>query len=40
MAAGLDVLWSRYVKAGQWDVELNAEDDNAKEVLLLCEARD
>jgi hypothetical protein len=40
MVAGLDVLWSRYVRAGQWDVELNAEDDNAKEILLLCQSRD
>ena len=40
MVAGLDVVWSRYVRAGQWDVELNAEDDNAKEILLLCRARD
>jgi 2-polyprenyl-3-methyl-5-hydroxy-6-metoxy-1,4-benzoquinol methylase/GNAT superfamily N-acetyltransferase len=40
MLAGLNVLWSRYVRAGQWDVEVNAEDDNAKEILLLCQARD
>jgi hypothetical protein len=40
MVAGLDVVWSRYVRAGQWDLELNAEDDNAKEILLLCRARD
>jgi len=39
MKAGLGVLWSRYVRAGQWDVELDAEDDNAKEILVLCEAR-
>jgi 2-polyprenyl-3-methyl-5-hydroxy-6-metoxy-1,4-benzoquinol methylase/GNAT superfamily N-acetyltransferase len=37
MKMGLNVLWSRYVRAGQWDVELGAEDDNAKEILLLCE---
>jgi SAM-dependent methyltransferase len=35
---GLRVLWSRYVRAGQWDVALAPEDDNAKEILLLCEA--
>jgi len=39
MKAGLGVIWSRYVRAGQWDVELNADDDNAKEILLLCQAR-
>jgi len=38
MKAGLNVVWSHYVRAGQWDKELNAEDENAKEILLLCEA--
>lgn len=37
---GLRVLWARYVRAGQWEVELAPEDDNAKEILLLCEAAD
>ena len=37
MKMGLSVLWSRYVRAGQWEMELGAEDDNAKEILLLCE---
>lgn len=40
MLNGLSVLWSRYVRAGQWDVALSPEDDNAKEILLLCEATD
>jgi SAM-dependent methyltransferase len=40
LRAGLDVLWARYVRAGHWDVELSPEDENAKEILLLCEARD
>ncbi len=40
LRAGLDVLWARYVRAGHWDVELSPEDDNAKEILLLCEVRD
>jgi len=35
---GLNVLWSRYVRAGHWDVPLAPDDDNAKEILLLCEA--
>ncbi len=33
--AGLVVLWSRYVRAGAWEVE--AEPHRAKEILLLCE---
>ena len=36
MLNGLRVLWSRYVRSGQWDVALAPEDDNAKEILLLC----
>jgi 2-polyprenyl-3-methyl-5-hydroxy-6-metoxy-1,4-benzoquinol methylase/GNAT superfamily N-acetyltransferase len=39
MVNGLNVLWTRYVRAGQWDVELDPADDNAKEILVLCEAR-
>ena len=38
MTAGLDIVWSRYVRAGQWEVELSPDDDNAKEILLLCRA--
>jgi hypothetical protein len=38
MRAGLNVLWSRYVRAGQWEIELSPEDEDAKEILLLCEA--
>ncbi len=38
MLNGLSVLWSRYVRAGQWEIALSPEDDNAKEILLLCEA--
>jgi SAM-dependent methyltransferase/GNAT superfamily N-acetyltransferase len=38
MLNGFAVLWSRYVRAGQWGVELSPDDDNAKEILLLCEA--
>lgn len=36
-AAGLDVIWARPVRAGQWDVELPETDDRAKEILVLCE---
>jgi hypothetical protein len=38
MKAGLTVLWSRYVRAGEWDKELGTDDDHAKEILVLCEA--
>lgn len=37
MNAGLSVLWSRFVRAGHWDEELDRDDDHAKEILLLCE---
>lgn len=40
MTEGLHVIWSHYVRSGQWDVALEAEDDRAKEILLLCEALD
>jgi 2-polyprenyl-3-methyl-5-hydroxy-6-metoxy-1,4-benzoquinol methylase/GNAT superfamily N-acetyltransferase len=40
MKVGLDVLWSRCVRSGQWDIELGAEDESAKEILLLCERGD
>lgn len=33
--AGLEVIWSRFVRAGQWD-GLDAESDRAKEILVLC----
>lgn len=35
-AAGLEVVWSRFVQAGRWEVELDATDPGAKEILLLC----
>jgi hypothetical protein len=38
MKAGLNVLWSRLVRAGDWEDELGDLDDNAKEILVLCEA--
>lgn len=37
--AGLDVVWSRFVRAGRWDEALNHDDDRAKEILVLCRAR-
>jgi hypothetical protein len=40
MRNGLNVSWSRYVRAGAWDTPLQPEDDNAKEILLLLERYD
>ena len=40
MKAGLDIIWSRYVHAGQWDNELYTDDDHAKEILVLCQVRE
>jgi 2-polyprenyl-3-methyl-5-hydroxy-6-metoxy-1,4-benzoquinol methylase len=34
--AGLDVVWSRFVRAGHWNESLEADDDRAKEILVLC----
>jgi len=38
-AVGLTVLWSRFVRAGAWEIPLSSDDDRAKEILLLCELR-
>lgn len=37
---GLEVIFSRYVQAGKWEVELEATDKKAKEILLLCQKID
>jgi len=34
--AGLDVVWSRFVRAGDWQQSLALNDRKAKEILLLC----
>ena len=34
--AGLDVVWSRFVRAGRWDEPLDQDSDGAKEILLFC----
>jgi hypothetical protein len=34
--AALEVVWSRFVRAGKWDEPLSREDDRAKEILVLC----
>ena len=36
-SAGLRVVWSRCVRSGAWENPLDEDDDNAKEILLLCE---
>jgi len=33
---GFSVELARYVQAGKWDVELDAIDNKAKEILLVC----
>ncbi|NGZ25316.1 MAG: GNAT family N-acetyltransferase [Magnetococcales bacterium] len=35
-SCGLKVLWSRFVRAGQWQLPLQNIDPKAKEILLLC----
>ncbi|WP_254509563.1 GNAT family N-acetyltransferase [Anatilimnocola floriformis] len=34
--AGLEVIWSRFVRAGAWQFGLDRSDDHAKEILVLC----
>jgi len=34
--SGLEVEWSRCVKAGGWDLDLDPADRAAKEILVLC----
>jgi 2-polyprenyl-3-methyl-5-hydroxy-6-metoxy-1,4-benzoquinol methylase len=38
-SVGIEPLWTRHVRMGQWDDNLAAHDPNAKEVLLLGQAR-
>lgn len=33
---GLEIIFSRYIQAGKWEVALEATDKKAKEILLLC----
>ena len=34
--AGLEVVWTRPVRAGRWERRLDELDDRAKEILVLC----
>jgi 2-polyprenyl-3-methyl-5-hydroxy-6-metoxy-1,4-benzoquinol methylase/GNAT superfamily N-acetyltransferase len=34
--AGMDVIWSRLVRAGRWNEELAPDDDRAKAILIYC----
>jgi 2-polyprenyl-3-methyl-5-hydroxy-6-metoxy-1,4-benzoquinol methylase len=36
IAAGLEVEWTRFVRAGHWDEPLDRESDRAKEILVMC----
>lgn len=36
LRVGFEVLEMRYVQAGKWDCPLEADDNKAKEILLLC----
>lgn len=35
--AGLNVIWSRFVKAGDWTTPLEPTNPSAKEILVFCE---
>lgn len=34
--SGFEVIFSKYVQAGKWNIELESTDKRAKEILLLC----
>ena len=36
VAAGFEVVWSRFVRAGHWDEQLDRKSDKAKEILVMC----
>lgn len=36
IAAGLEVVWTRLVRAGHWREALDEESDKAKEILVMC----
>ena len=36
LKAGLEVVWTRFVRAGRWHEPLDEHDDRAKEILILC----
>lgn len=38
-ASGLNVIWSRFVRAGAWETPLVNIDQKAKEILLLCQKK-
>jgi 2-polyprenyl-3-methyl-5-hydroxy-6-metoxy-1,4-benzoquinol methylase/GNAT superfamily N-acetyltransferase len=35
-AAGLELVWSRFVRSGKWDTALPHDSTKAKEILVLC----
>jgi 2-polyprenyl-3-methyl-5-hydroxy-6-metoxy-1,4-benzoquinol methylase len=35
-AAGLEVLWSRFIRVGRWEEPLDSNSDRAKEILVYC----
>jgi hypothetical protein len=34
---GFEVIWSRFVQSGHWDVALAGQDSRAKEILVFCQ---
>jgi hypothetical protein len=34
--AGLEMIWTHFVKAGSWNEPLPSDSDHAKELLVLC----
>jgi 2-polyprenyl-3-methyl-5-hydroxy-6-metoxy-1,4-benzoquinol methylase len=34
--AGLEVVWSKFIRAGQWDDPQEVDGDRAKEILVYC----
>ena len=36
---GLEVVWTKFVRAGNWDEDLDRHNERAKEILVLCRGR-
>ena len=38
-SVGFEVLWSRFVSAGKWEISLSPTDAKAKEILIFCKKK-
>jgi 2-polyprenyl-3-methyl-5-hydroxy-6-metoxy-1,4-benzoquinol methylase len=40
ITAGLEVIWTRFVRAGKWNSPVPPESEHAKEILVFCRNRE